>query len=234
MKFLNTFTFYIDGDPLKKVDFKVKRVLNGGWAARNQADLKKHIDELAELGVAGPKEIPTFYPLLADKLCLDNQLEVMGTGNSGEVEFVILYTPQGLLVGLGSDHTDRDLEKFSIPKAKLSYPNIMSPNVWRYEDIVDHWDELEMRSSIGHNGDVLYQNGTLADLMRPEELMTKAEALIKGDPVGTVLYSGCLSMLGEIAFSEDFHMELVDKVRNRTISHSYHISPISWFKGEVE
>ena len=234
MFFLNTFTFYIDGDPLKKVDFEVKRVLNGGWAARNQADLKKHIQELAELGIAGPKEIPTFYPLLANKLCLDNELEVMGTGNSGEVEFVILYTPQGLLVGLGSDHTDRDLEKFSIPKAKLSYPNIMSSHVWHYEDIIDHWDELEMHSSIGLNGDILYQSGTLADLMRPEELMAKAEALINEDPVGTVLYSGCLPILGDIRFNEHFHMELVDKVRNQKISHCYHIKTVNWFKGEVE
>ena len=231
---MDTFTFYIDGDFQKKVDFEVKRVLNGGWAARNQADLKKHIDELAELGVAGPKEIPTFYPLLSDKLCLGNELEVMGTGNSGEVEFVILYTPQGLLVGLGSDHTDRDLEKFSIPKGKLAYPNIMSSHVWRYEDVIDHWDELEMRSSIGVNGDILYQNGTLADLMRPEELMKRAEDLINVDPVGTVLYSGCLSTLRKISFDEYFHMELVDKVRNQKISHCYNIRPVNWFKGEVE
>lgn len=37
------FNFYIDGDPRKKVEFEVKRIINGGWAARNQEQLRKHI-----------------------------------------------------------------------------------------------------------------------------------------------------------------------------------------------
>ncbi len=130
------FNFYIDGDPQKKVEFEVKRIINGGWAARNQEQLRKHIEELVHLGVPAPKETPVFFPLLTDKLSMGPELEVIGKGNSGEVEFVLLFSKQGLLVGLGSDHTDRDLEKSSIPKSKLIYPDVIAPHVWRYEDVI--------------------------------------------------------------------------------------------------
>lgn len=230
---MHTFDFYIEGDPNKRVNFQVKRILNGGFAGRNQEQVRKHIDELAELGVPAPRETPVFYPLLADKLSVNTEVEVVGTGNSGEVEFVILYTDQGLLVGVGSDHTDRDLEKMSIIKSKQVYPNIMSPNVWRYEDIIDHWDELEMRSWLG-TPEILYQEGSLAQLMTPADLMARAQALVEGDMTGTVLYSGTLATLEELKFNEYFHIELLDKKRGRKISHSYQIKPLSWFKGEIE
>lgn len=231
---MKNFTFFVDGNTQQKVEFEVIRILNGGFAGRNQEQVKKHIEELAHLGVPAPKATPVFYPLLADKLSTDRELEVVGTGNSGEVEFVILYSEQGLLVGVGSDHTDRDLEKVSIIKSKQAYPNIISQDVWLYKDVINHWDELEMRSWLGPNRETLYQEGTLAQLMRPEDLMAKAEALIEGEITGTVLYSGTLATLEEIKFSDFFHVELLDKVRGQKLSYAYRIRPLSWYKGDLE
>lgn len=231
---MKNITFLLDGNALQKVDFEVKRILNGGFAGRNQEQVKKHIEELAHLGVPAPKETPVFYPLLAENLSTDWEIEVVGSGNSGEVEFVILYSKQGLLVGVGSDHTDRDLEKASIIKSKQAYPNIISQDVWLYKDVIKYWDELEMRSWLGANKEILYQEGKLVDLMRPEDLMAQAEALIEGELTGTVLYSGTLATLEQIKFNDYFHVELLDKVRGRKISCSYKIQPLSWFKGDVE
>lgn len=231
---MQNFTFFVNGNPQQKVEFNVKRILNGGFAGRNQEQVKKHIEELAHLGVPAPKATPVFYPLLADKLSTVGELEVVGTGNSGEVEFVLLYSEQGLLVGVGSDHTDRDLEKVSIIKSKQAYPNLISRDVWLYTDLINHWDELEMRSWLGSNRETLYQEGYLAELMRPEDLMAKAEALIEGEIAGTVLYSGTLATLGEIKFSDFFHVELLDKAKGRKISHAYSIRPLSWYKGDLE
>ena len=228
------FTFFIDGSPESKLEFSVKRLINGGFAGRNQEQVRKHIQELAELGVPSPQETPVFYPLLADKLSIESELEVIGNGNSGEVEFIILYAKDGLFVGVGSDHTDRELEKMSIIKSKQVYANIMSPNVWSYDDIIEHWDDIEMRSWLGPNKEVLYQEGKLNQLMRPEDLMAKAEALVDDSMEGTVLYSGTLATLEELKFNEFFHVELLDKVRGKKLEHSYQIKPIRWFKGELE
>lgn len=225
--------FYVNGDAQNAIDFEVKRILNGGFAGRNQEQVRKHIEELASLGVPAPKETPVFYPLLPDRLTTGEEVEVIGDGNSGEVEFVIFYSEQGLFVGLGSDHTDRDLEKTSIIKSKQAYPNVMAPNVWRYDDVIGHWDEIEMRAWLGEHKETLYQEGRLALLMRPEELMEKARALVEGDMTGTVLYSGTLATLEEMKFSEFFHIELFDKVRDEKLSHVYRIKKLNWFKGEI-
>lgn len=231
---MTDFTFYINGDPEQKLEFSPKRILNGGFIGRNQEQVKKHIQELAKLGVPAPKETPVFYPLLPDKLTTSREMEVVGTGNSGEVEFVLLYTAGGLFVGVGSDHTDRDLEKASILKSKQVYPNIICPDVWRYDDLIDHWDELEMRSWLGSAKEILYQEGTLAQLMRPEDLRERAESLIAGELQGTVLFSGTLATLEELKFNEYFHIELLDRKRNRKLSYSYQVQPLKWFKGELE
>ncbi|MHB1404462.1 MAG: DUF2848 family protein [Desulfitobacteriaceae bacterium] len=225
--------FFVNGDAQKAIDFNVERILNGGFAGRNQDQVRKHIEELAALGVPAPKETPVFYPLLPDKLTTGEEVEVIGSGNSGEVEFVILYSQEGLFVGLGSDHTDRELEKTSIIKSKQAYPNVIAPTVWRYEDVISHWDEIEMRAWLGENKETLYQEGRLALLMRPEELMERAQALVDGGMTGTVLYSGTLATLEELRFSEYFHIELFDKVRNERISHVYRIKQLNWFKGEI-
>ena len=41
----------------------VKHLLDGGYAGRNQESVQAHIDELAALGVPGPKVTPTMYPV---------------------------------------------------------------------------------------------------------------------------------------------------------------------------
>ena len=55
----------------------------------------------------------------------------------------MIWAKGELFVTVGSDHTDRKLETFSVPMSKQAYPNLIPKEVWRYADIKDHWAQVE-------------------------------------------------------------------------------------------
>ncbi|MGH6737673.1 MAG: DUF2848 family protein, partial [Bradyrhizobium sp.] len=71
-----------------------------------------------------------------------------------------------------------------------------------------------------------YQEGPVARLRPPEELMR----LYLGDRAslapGTVMFCGTMAVEGEIAPAERFEIELEDPVLGRKISHSYTVKPL--------
>jgi len=54
-------------------------------------------------------------------------VRVRGSHTSGEVEFVLFKTGSGTLVTVGSDHTDRELEKSDVPLSKAVCPKVVAP-----------------------------------------------------------------------------------------------------------
>ncbi len=218
----------------QKIDFVAKKLLNGGFAGRNQKAVWAHIKELEKIGVAPPKNTPTYYPLPLDMLIFDNEIEVLDTGNSAEIEYVLLFAKEEIYVALGSDHTDRDLETVSIPKSKLVYPNIISRQVWRYRDLIDYWDQIEIRCWLGEGKETLYQDATLGAIMNPEQFMEQLKELVDGDLEGLVFFSGTVAALTEgIAYSNFISGEMVDPVKGNKLEISYSVNPITWFKGEI-
>ena len=72
------------------VTVQVSRVLNGGYAGRDTAQVQAHIDELAELGIPGPQRIPTMYPL-SDYLAVQGDRVAVPHGRtSGEAEWALV------------------------------------------------------------------------------------------------------------------------------------------------
>lgn len=217
----------------KKINFAVKKILNGGFAGRNQKAVWAHIEELEKIGVTPPQKTPTFYPLPSDLLVFDDEIEVLDTGNSAEIEYVLLFAKDEIYVALGSDHTDRDLETHSIPKSKLVYPNIISRQVWTYGGLKDHWDQIEIRCWLGEEKETLYQDATLAAIMSPEQFIERLKELVDGDLEGLVFFSGTVAALTEgIAYSDFVSGELADPVNDKKLEISYRVKPVTWFKGE--
>ncbi len=71
-------------------------------------------------------------------------------------------------IGLGSDHTDRELEGMSVPKAKQICAKPIGAILWDYEEIKEHWETIKPYSYQTVDGEeILYQQGTLADIMDP-------------------------------------------------------------------
>lgn len=213
--------------------FSYHRMVNAGYTGKNQEEVRKHIEELAEKGIPGPKSTPTLYPVVCSALTTIGEIEVYGGETSGEAEYVLLVVNEDeIYVGIGSDHTDRCLEETDIPRAKQICPNVMSRTVWPLSEISNHWDDLLMRSTVVREGrEILYQEGPLGALMNPSELMTFVKRTISGPLEKMVIFSGTLGMkTDDFVFADRFTTELIDEKHGRTLAVSYTVSPLNYMK----
>jgi len=205
----------------------VTRVFCAGFSGRDREKVMAHVKELAELGVPEPAEIPTLYRVSLDRLCMNDAIEVQGRGTSGEVEFVLLVTEDDVFVSVGSDHTDRNLERQSIQKAKQVAPKICPDRFWRYSDLRGHWDKLMLRAWIERDGErALYQEGPVSALLPVEGLLEVVAARAGGPPANNVIFSGTLAAIDGLCPSGRFWMELEDPVLGRKLSHEYTVEEI--------
>src|SRR6266704_413480 len=95
----------------------ITQAVIAGWTGRDAEAVEKHIKELEALGVKRPATTPIFYRVSATRLTTDDTIEALGESSGGEVEFVLLQHRGRLWVGAGSDHTDRDVEKYGVTVA---------------------------------------------------------------------------------------------------------------------
>src|SRR5882762_4217023 len=114
--------------------------------SRTAAAVQHHIDELAALGVPAPSTVPLFYRVAGQQLTQGAAIEVVGEGSSGEVEPVLIAMADGLWLGIGSDHTDRAAEAYSVALSKQLCPKPLGDALWRFEELAGHWDALVLRS----------------------------------------------------------------------------------------
>ena len=148
---------------VEEVAVEVQDLVIAGWTGRDVAALNHHIEELKAIGVQPPSSVPLYYRASADLLTQADQIQVVGADTSGEVEPVLVGAPDRLWVTLGSDHTDRKVESFSVAFAKQICAKAVGRTAWRFEEVEPHWDRLTLRSFIQDGGRrVLYQEGTLA------------------------------------------------------------------------
>jgi hypothetical protein len=148
-------------------------------------------------------------------------IEVLGPETSGEVEPVIIALGNRLCLTVGSDHTDRKAATQGIALSKQLCAKPIGQHLWPLEEVADHWDRLRLRSFATIDGTrVSYQDGTLAGMRRPDDLITRY-----GSPLapGTVMFCGTLSAIGGIRPASRFEMELEDPVLGRTLRHAYAI-----------
>src|ERR1700686_2152811 len=166
-----------------------------GWTGRDAEAVEKHIKELEALGVKRPDTTPIFYRVGAARLTTDASIEVLGEQLSGEVEFVLLKTEGALWVGVGSDHTDREVEAYGVSVSKQMCEKPVAPAFWRYDDVAAHWDQLILRSHAVIDGKrVLYQEGSVAAMRTPEDLLARFAQ--NGLADGTAMFCGTLAVHG--------------------------------------
>jgi hypothetical protein len=197
------------------LSFPVRRVVNAGYVGRNQQAVRAHIEELAREGVAPPPAVPMLFPLSATCLTADSRIDVIGSRTSGEAEFVLLLDKGQIFVGVGSDHTDRDLETQSIIKSKQICLNVMSAEVWRYDDVRDHWDELVLRSLVREpesGEEILYQEAALGTILNPQALLDLVRSRLRDrDEEGMAIFSGTVPLKKPHPhYGEYFRAELFD------------------------
>ena len=211
--------FLIDGVTERTV--VINSLIIAGWTGRNVEAMEAHISELEKLGVSRPTKTPTFYRCGVEQLTMEREFQVIGTDSSGEIEFFILSLDDGYWVGLGSDHTDRAVEVIDVTVSKQMCAKPIAKKLWRYDDIIDHWNDLTLKSSIIVDGkEEKYQEGLVTTMKDPKDLISLYTGGKKLLP-GTLMFCGTLAVSGGVRSADIFQASLIDPILDRKIEFSY-------------
>ena len=197
----------------------------GGYSWRHQEAVHRHVEEFRVHGLETPRQAPIFCKISTHQALTEETVEVLSGHTSGAVAFVLLCeagAPRWVTVG--SDHTDRDMERHSIAASKQMYPKILAATVWPLAEVLPHWDALILRSWVSIDGTRQpYQEDTLQAMLTPADLLAATARAYGAQALQqAVVFSGTLATLGgELLCGEHFAIELLDPVLGRRIHHSY-------------
>jgi len=212
---------------VEKVAVDIGDLVIVGWTGRDVAALNHHIEELKAIGVQPPSKVPLYYRVAAQMLTQADRIQVLGDDTSGEVEPVLVGAADRLWVTVGADHTDRKLESYGVAHSKQVCPKVIGRTAWRFEEVEPHWDRLILRSFITEGGKkVLYQEGPLAKIRAPRELIAGWRNGEKRLPAGTAMFCGTMPAIGAIRASPRFEMEIEDPVLGRKLAHAYQVTAL--------
>jgi len=216
--------FTVDArDTTTPLTLAIDQAVIAGWTGRDPVARDRHIAELEAIGIARPATTPIYYRVAARRLTTADSIEVSGGDSSGEVEFVLIGWQGRILVGLGSDHTDRKVEAYSVTVSKQMCDKVMAPVLWELEDVAGHWDRMILRSHAWIDGArVLYQEGTLDHMLPVADLIQRGFGG-KGLPDGCAMFGGTFAAKGGIRPASRFEYELEDPVLKRSIRHAYDV-----------
>src|ERR1700719_718894 len=209
--------------PTRPVTLAIEQAVIAGWTGRDPVARDKHIAELEAIGIARPASTPIFYRVSARRLTTEDSIEVCGGNSSGEVEFVLICWQGRIFVGLGSDHTDRKVETYSVTVSTQMCDKVMAPVLWELEEVAGHWDQMILRAHAWIDGArVLYQEGTLDSMLLFADLIQGSFGG-KGLPDGCAMFGGTLAAKGGIRPASRFEYEFEDPVLKRSIRHAYDV-----------
>lgn len=211
----------VDGST-RDEEFRVERLYNLGSATRDVAAARHHQDEVAKAGIRIAFDVPAprIYPIGPWALTTHDVAEVQGPRTSGEVEIVIVVSDD-VYVGVGSDHTCRDLERTSIPWSKQACPNVLAPTLWRWSEVAEIWDGCQLWSDL--DGDPYQRVGVDAFLSPPDVLRIVRERADVPDRDVVIFCGTYVSVSGELEFGERWSFGLVDPTHGRSIEHHYRV-----------
>jgi hypothetical protein len=217
-------TFTIDAQgTTTPLTLAIDQAVVAGWTGRDPVARDKHIAELEAIGIARPASTPIYYRVSARRLTTEDVIEVSGDDSSGEVEFVLIGWQGRIFVGLGSDHTDRKVETYSVTVSKQMCDKPIAPVLWELEEVIDHWDRMILRAHAWIKGKrELYQEGTLDAMLPVSELIARGFDGGKF-PDGCAMFGGTFAAKGGIRPADRFEYELEDPVLKRTIRHGYDV-----------
>ena len=223
-----TFTIETQG-ATTPLTLAIDQAVIAGWTGRDPVARDKHIAELEAIGIARPATTPIYYRCSARRITMEDQIEVCGEHSSGEVEFILIGWQGRIFVGLGSDHTDRKVESYSVTVSKQMCDKPIASTLWEFEEVSGHWDKLILRAYAWIKGKrELYQEGTLDAMLPVSELLARGFADGKL-PDGCAMFGGTFAAKGGIRPSSRFEYELEDPVLKRSIRHAYDVIELPEF-----
>ncbi|MEV8634904.1 DUF2848 family protein [Streptosporangium sp. NPDC051023] len=197
-----------------------ERLIVAGYTARDEAAVAEHIAELEAIGVPRPAGVPAFYDLDPALLTTDGVIEVDGPSTSGEVEPVLVRHGGRYFLAVGSDHTDRDLERADIAASKAACPKPLGETVVEIGTGMStlDWDSLTAVSSVDG---WTYQKGAVATLRHPADLLERMAAAVGEISGDLVLFCGTMPLLrSEFTYGGYWRMHL-ELPAGTLLAHAY-------------
>ena len=208
--------FKISGN---KVNLCIDHLYVAGWTGRNKDAVNHHIEELAAIGIAPPSQVPLYYRVSNTLLSQDTKVDVLGDSTSGEVEPLLIQYKGEIFIGLASDHTDRELEAYSVAASKQACPKPAASELWAFDSVKDHLDSLILRCVIEEDDQwVTYQEGALSGI-RPLIDLIDASGLKDN----SAMLCGTLGAIGGVRAALKYKMELEDPILNRKLQLEYSV-----------
>lgn len=188
-----------------------ERLVVAGYTGRDEAAVAAHIAELAAIGVPPPPTVPTFYDLDPGLLSTGPVMRVPGPATSGEVEPVLVRHAGRHFLAVGSDHTDRDLERTDIAASKAACGKPLGTVVLDLGPDLERFSESDwagLTATCTADGRT-YQQGSVSALRHPRDVlrrMTDTLGELTGD---LVLFLGTLPLLdGSFVYADRWHLRL--------------------------
>jgi len=210
-----------------------KNFVISGWTGRDAAAIQHHIEELEALGVPRPSAVPLYYRASQDLLSQSGVVQVLGPESSGEAEPALFFADGEWWLTVGSDHTDRQVESYSVAVSKQMCPKPVATSAWRWRDIAARQDDIVLESRIHEGGEwVTYQCGTLASIRPLESLRDGYFSAAGADAQdGHVQFCGTLGAIPNaqgqgIRPAGLMEVSLRDLLLKRAIVHRYSVQAL--------
>lgn len=192
-----------------------------GYTGRDRVLVQAHIDELAHEGIPPPPEVPMYYRMPVSLLTTAPRIEVPSKQSCGECEPVVIGVGGSLYLGVGSDHTARDVEREDIAKSKRICPKPIGSTVARLSALGPELDAIAIESAM--DGEP-YQRGTLAAITPLNELLDGFRARSASTPF--VLFCGTVPLLtGGFRFGARFSARLAGGPLRAPLTLEYTTTP---------
>ena len=195
-----------------------------GFAARDRSGLAHHIDELRSQGVRVPRRTPVIWSLDARLVDGRSFIGTSASRSSGEVVPVLLRLGGRWMLTVGSDHTDRVLERQTLIGSKRACPKPVSSECWDLRSVETRWDALLLRSWIRRGNDwVPYQEGGCSELRPPGWYIHEID---RRRPAGDcVVFCGTVSTIRGLELGAvGFRGELEDPVSGLQLRCEYSVA----------
>ena len=219
-----------------RIDVATTQVILGGFSARSADERNRHIEELRQLGIEPPEEVPAFWRVARHLVTTENVIEVQGERTSGEAEYALVVHGGRTYVTVASDQTDRELERTSIPRSKQLCPKVLGGSAIPLEELRAGWDEIQLTSDVSADGHewLPYQRSRLGELLDPDSLI-RASGHADGLPDGTILLSGTVPLVdGVTRYLPHFRASLAVPDGGPVLELTYRVEVLAKIRARVE
>ena len=153
-----------------------------------------------------------------DRLTTSPEIQVLGDNTIAQAAILLIAAGAGMLIGIASNHKyidQEDPQLFSKP---------ISRQVWRFQNVADHWKFLSIQSSC-ETGEI-FQNGNLAEFAPIDDIITLIASNQSSLEKGTAILCVGLPLLKSGRPSSSYNLKLSDQEKDQVLELNYQVRPI--------